>query len=41
MTVAEMRATISGQEWLEWSVYYRRKAQRTELEVKRARGNRH
>lgn len=31
MTVAEMRSTVDGQEYLEWSIYYGRKAQNMEL----------
>ena len=32
MTVARLRQELSGQEWIEWTVYYGRKAQRAELE---------
>ncbi|TCO64954.1 hypothetical protein EV192_101738 [Actinocrispum wychmicini] len=31
MTVAQLRTVISNQEWLEWSIYFGRKAQRLEL----------
>jgi hypothetical protein len=31
MTVAHMRSVMTGQEYLEWSIYFGRKAQRMEL----------
>lgn len=37
-SLAEMRRGISAAEWLSWSVYYARKAQRQELEIAKARG---
>lgn len=37
MSVARMRAEVSGQEYLEWAVYYGRQAQRRELAEKAAR----
>lgn len=36
MTVDEMRQRMSGDEFLYWSIYYARKAQRQELEMRRA-----
>jgi hypothetical protein len=36
MTVARMRDEVSSDEWLRWSVYFGRKAQRQELEMKQA-----
>jgi hypothetical protein len=36
MTVGTMRATMSGEEWIGWQVYYGRKAQRREMENRRA-----
>jgi len=41
MTVALLRASVSAQEWLEWAIYYGRKAQRRQLEMEEARGKRH
>lgn len=38
MTVVQMRAGLSNQEYVEWGVYYARKAQREELEVAKAKG---
>lgn len=38
MTVARMRAEMSNQEFVYWSRFYMRKAQREELEMKRAGG---
>lgn len=38
MTVQELRERMSGQEWLEWSTYYKRKAQRAELDRLRGKG---
>lgn len=35
MTVARMRAEMPAEEFLGWDVYYRRKAQRDELAMKR------
>lgn len=35
MTVAEMRQRVSGQEHLEWSIYYARKAQDAQLQQRR------
>ena len=40
MTVAEMREKVSGQEYLGWSVYFARIAQRKELEANRGYANR-
>lgn len=37
MTVAEMRVRMSALEFIQWGVYHGRKAQRAELELKRAR----
>lgn len=37
MTVARMRAELSNDEFLSWSVYYARNAQRMELERLKAR----
>lgn len=37
-TVAELRTGISQQEFLEWGVFYARKAQREELEMTKAKG---
>lgn len=37
-TVARMRAEMTNQEFLEWGVFYARKAQREELEMTRAKG---
>lgn len=38
MPVAEMRHRISAREYLGWSIYYARKAQRQELELARMKG---
>jgi hypothetical protein len=38
MTVARLREEMSAGEWLEWSAFYARKAQRIELEIERAKG---
>jgi hypothetical protein len=35
MTVDEMRQRVSGDEFMHWSIYYARKAQRSELESRR------
>lgn len=35
-TVAEMRATVSNAEYVGWSVYFGRKAQRQEMAMKDA-----
>lgn len=40
MTVADMRERMSGDEHTGWWVFYQRKAQRQELEAKRADHNR-
>lgn len=37
MTVDEMRERMSNLEYVRWQVFYGRKAQREELEAKRAR----
>jgi hypothetical protein len=37
MTVAEMQDRMSGDEFMRWSVYYGRKAQRDELAMSKAR----
>jgi hypothetical protein len=34
MTVDEMRQRVSGDEFLHWSIYYARKAQRNELAMR-------
>jgi hypothetical protein len=39
-TVAELRESVSNEEFVEWSVYYGRKAQRQELAAKMARHER-
>lgn len=36
-TVAELRAGMSNQEFMEWGVFYSRKAQREELEMAKGR----
>ena len=41
MTVAEMRARMSADELLNWSVFYARRRQREELEAKRAAAPKH
>lgn len=33
-----MRARVSAEEYLRWGVYFGRKAQRQELELKKAKG---
>jgi hypothetical protein len=38
MTVARLRAEVTQQEFLEWGIFYARKAQREELETTRAKG---
>lgn len=38
MTVGRMRAEMPNDEFVRWSVYFGRKAQREELEHQRARG---
>lgn len=40
MTVSDLRSRMSGQEYTEWYIYYARKAQRQELEEKRAKRRR-
>lgn len=40
MTVAALRAEMTNDELLRWSVFYARKAQRAELETLKARGGR-
>lgn len=37
-TVTELRETLSAQEFLEWSIYYGRKAQKQQMELESARG---
>lgn len=37
-TVAELRASLSNEEFVAWGVYYGRLAQRQELEAARAKG---
>lgn len=37
MLVADLRHRMTGQEYLGWSVYYQRKAQRAELDARKAR----
>jgi hypothetical protein len=34
-TVAELRASLSNKEFVEWGIYYAREAQRKELQAKR------
>lgn len=36
MTVAELRERMTAQEYVEWSVYFGRKAQREQMEMRRA-----
>lgn len=31
MTVADLRLRMTGDEWIRWTIYYGRKAQRQEL----------
>lgn len=38
MTVARLRVEMGNQEFIEWSVYYGRKAQREKLETAKAKG---
>lgn len=38
MTVAEMRERMGNDEFVQWGVFYARKAQRQELELKKAKG---
>ena len=40
MTVEEMRERMSNEEFVRWSVYYGRKAQREELAMKSAKRGR-
>lgn len=40
MTVEEMRERMSNREFVAWSVYFGRKAQREELAMKSAQGRR-
>jgi hypothetical protein len=37
MTVARLRAEMSNSEYVSWTVYYGRKAQREELELQKAK----
>ncbi len=37
MTVGELQRRMSAEEWMRWSVYYGRKAQRIEMERLRGR----
>lgn len=37
LTVAQLRRDMSTHEFMQWGVYFGRKAQRQEMEVKRAR----
>lgn len=37
MTVARVRTEMTGQEFLEWGIFYARKAQREELEMAKGR----
>lgn len=37
MSVAEMRETVSADEWLRWSIYHGRVAQKRELAVDQAK----
>jgi hypothetical protein len=37
MTVADLRARISAEEWITWSVYYGRQAQDRELAAARGK----
>lgn len=38
MTVARLRAEMSGDEYQRWNIYHARKAQRTELAMLKAKG---
>lgn len=38
MTAARLRVQMSNQEYVEWSVYFGRKAQREELELAKTNG---
>lgn len=38
MTVADLRERMGNQEYVGWSVYYARKAQREQLETLKAKG---
>lgn len=38
MTVARLRAEMTYREFMEWGVFYARKAQREELEMAKTRG---
>ncbi|MDG4762427.1 hypothetical protein [Micromonospora sp. WMMD710] len=40
MTVARMRAEMSNDEYVHWSIYYARKAQRRQLQELMAQGQR-
>lgn len=37
MSVATMREEVSADEWLRWSIYYGRKAQKQELAAEKAK----
>lgn len=37
-TVAELRRRLSAREYMEWSIYYGRKAQQRELEMLKTKG---
>lgn len=38
MTVAQLRARLSNEEFVQWGVYFARKAQRAELEASKRNG---
>ncbi len=38
MTVARLQAEMSNEEYLRWTVYYGRKAQREELDLAKVKG---
>lgn len=38
MTVERLRIEMSAEEYIRWGVYYRRKAQRKEIELHKAKG---
>lgn len=40
MTVAQLRAELSNDEWQRWAVYYARRAQEQELELLKAKARR-
>lgn len=38
MTVNRLREEISAEEWMQWSIYYGRKAQQKQIAAAKARG---